>query len=130
MEPSKRCLNLATSVGIAVYQAIAPPAKTGRLGAYGVLIKEGHVLLVLKGKGPFEGLWDLPGGGIELDETAEVALQRELDEEVCLHYTKASFLTTVTYQLPWKGGTFQQLGVIFRVQEWKESENKRGWLPI
>jgi ADP-ribose pyrophosphatase YjhB (NUDIX family) len=88
------------------------------------LIKEGHVLLVLKGKGPFEGLWDLPGGGIELDETAEVALQRELDEEVCLHYTKASFLTTVTYQLPWKGGTFQQLGVIFRVQEWKESENK------
>jgi 8-oxo-dGTP diphosphatase len=39
------------------------------------------VLLIQRKFGPFEGLWALPGGFIELDETLGEACKRELFEE-------------------------------------------------
>lgn len=40
-----------------------------------------NVLVVLRRWAPFEGQWALPGGHVELDETAEAAARRELSEE-------------------------------------------------
>ncbi|MGE5672489.1 MAG: NUDIX domain-containing protein, partial [Mycobacterium leprae] len=39
-----------------------------RNGAYGVCIVDGRVLVIRKAKGPYKGLYDLPGGGIEFGE--------------------------------------------------------------
>lgn len=47
----------------------------------GVWIDEGHILLQGDAR---ESFWALPGGRIELMETAEVALLRELREELTL----------------------------------------------
>jgi len=51
-----------------------------RLGASACVWKDGKVLLVQRAKPPL-GLWSLPGGQVELGETALAAAQRELMEE-------------------------------------------------
>jgi mutator protein MutT len=45
---------------------------------------DGKILLVKRGEDPGKGLWGLPGGYVEIDETIEQALVRELREETGL----------------------------------------------
>ncbi len=42
---------------------------------------ENNVLLIERGRDPFEGCWAFPGGFIEMDEDLDIACRRELDEE-------------------------------------------------
>ena len=55
-----------------------------RAAASAVLFRGEAVLLVMRGAGPSEGLWSLPGGSIEAGETAEDAARREVEEETGL----------------------------------------------
>ncbi len=62
-----------------------------------VLIRDGRVLLVkrLPRRKVYPGLWDLPGGHIEGDESAEDALRREAYEELGIHVAEYRELGTV-----------------------------------
>jgi mutator protein MutT len=49
-----------------------------------VLNGDGHVLLVKRAHEPLKGEWSLPGGGVEVGETLDAAVVRELFEETGL----------------------------------------------
>lgn len=49
-----------------------------------LIVKDGQLLMARRGCEPFKGMWDLPGGFIESDESAEQALIREIREETHL----------------------------------------------
>jgi ADP-ribose pyrophosphatase YjhB (NUDIX family) len=94
-----------------------------RFGAYGVLLKDSTILLTLKKSGPYQGLWDLPGGGIEFGETPETTLKRELFEEVGIGVERLDFLYHFTATGEFKKQNvqyrFHQIGIIYNVLNWK-----------
>ncbi len=65
------------SCGRVVYQNPIPSVAA-------ILMREGRVLLVRRNIDPGYGLWGLPGGFVELDETLEQAVTREVEEETGL----------------------------------------------
>jgi 8-oxo-dGTP diphosphatase len=54
------------------------------VGVGGVLIQDGRVVLVRRGKQPLLGRWVIPGGTVEAGEGLEQALVREMREETGL----------------------------------------------
>lgn len=54
------------------------------VGVGAVLVHEGRVLLIRRGKEPLRGRWLVPGGTVEWGETLEQALVREVEEETGL----------------------------------------------
>jgi mutator protein MutT len=63
------------------------------VGVGGVLVHEGRVLLIRRGKEPLRGRWVVPGGTVELGESLEEALVREMREETALEVAPAGVLT-------------------------------------
>jgi 8-oxo-dGTP diphosphatase len=53
-----------------------------------VFDRRGRVLLIRRGRPPFKGRYALPGGFIEIGETAEAACRRELEEETGIKVRK------------------------------------------
>ncbi len=53
-----------------------------------MLVRDGQILLALRGRAPKKGEWDLPGGIMEAGETPEDALRREVAEETGLELTR------------------------------------------
>lgn len=50
----------------------------------GILLYNGKLLLTRRGRDPFKGAWDFPGGFMEQNETPEEAIRREMKEETGL----------------------------------------------
>ena len=57
------------------------PDKVIRAGAYALVTCKEHIVLVEAGQGPYKGMCNLPGGGIEFGESPKETLRRELEEE-------------------------------------------------
>lgn len=62
----------------------APAPGQPRVGVGAVVIHEGRVVLIRRGKEPLRGRWVIPGGTVEPGETLHEALVREVREETGL----------------------------------------------
>ena len=92
--------------------------KTVLVSAVALIDREGRVLLAQRPKGkPMEGLWEFPGGKVEKHETPEVALLRELEEELGIN-TWESCLAPLTFASH-TYETFHLVMPLFVCRKWK-----------
>src|ERR1700754_3949587 len=54
------------------------------VGAGAIIVHESQVLLIQRGQEPLKGEWSLPGGALELGETLQQGVVREVLEETGL----------------------------------------------
>jgi len=90
------------------------------IGVYALAINEDSVLLIKKARGPYNGKWDLPGGGLEFGEKPLEGLSREVLKETGLSVQKSDLINvlshTVVYEL--SNGEKEEmyhLGIIYKV---------------
>lgn len=93
--------------------------KKTHIGSYGVIINNDKILLVKKAYGGYKGLLDLPGGGIEHEETPEDALKREIMEEAGVEVTYYKLLDIKSVNIKWQMDDkrvedLQHIGVLYK----------------
>lgn len=65
-----------------------------------IIQKENKILATKRGYGEFINMWEFPGGKIELGETKEQALVREIKEELSIEINVDKFALDIEYQYP------------------------------
>lgn len=65
-----------------------------------IIQKDNKILATKRGYGEFENMWEFPGGKIEIGETREIALKREIKEELDADIKIDRLIITVEYTYP------------------------------
>ena len=65
-----------------------------------IIIKDGSLFATQRGYGEWKDWWEFPGGKMEVGETPEEALVREIREELSAKISVDEFLCTVEYDYP------------------------------
>jgi 8-oxo-dGTP diphosphatase len=84
-----------------------------------IIVESGRLFLARRPEGdPLAGLWELPGGKIEPDETPEECLARELMEELMMACEVCELVATTTYR--YEHGSFELLAYrVARMSEYR-----------
>ena len=65
-----------------------------------IIQRDGAYFATQRGYGEFEGMWEFPGGKIEPGESRDVALKREIQEELGVDIAIENLLCTTEYDYP------------------------------
>lgn len=85
------------------------------LGVYGIILDDTgeRMVLVKKSRGPYEGLFDLPGGAPEFFEQLEQTLSREVLEETGLKVDEALQCACLLNIVIWDDSHVRHTGIIY-----------------
>ena len=72
------------------------------IGAYGIITNDNKIVLIKKARGGYTGKLDLPGGGIEHNESPTEALIRELKEETGSTVITYNLLDVIDANITWE----------------------------
>ena len=64
-----------------------------------LILREGQVLLAQRGSGALKGKWEFPGGKVKLGDTRQIALAREINEELEVTISVGEFIDSVCFQI-------------------------------
>lgn len=78
-----------------------------------ILNKNGDLLVSVRGKEPEKGKWDLPGGFVDANETAETAISRELKEELNAHVLSSEYLFSLPNTYLYSGLSIPTLDLFY-----------------
>ena len=97
--------------------------------------KEPKVLLIQRGNEPFKGCWAFPGGFMNMDESTEQCVIRELEEETGLKVTKIKQIgaySKVDRDPRGRTVTVAYLAIIDKIEAVKGLDDaaKAQWFPI
>jgi mutator protein MutT len=80
----------------------------------GIVFNDDHqILLTKRARNPAAGTYDLPGGFIDFNETAEGALQRELREELNLHVCDIRYFRSLPNRYLYVGVIYHTIDLFF-----------------
>lgn len=65
-----------------------------------IIIKDDYIFSTQRGYGEFKGGWEFPGGKVELGETPQEALVREIKEELDVEIRVGKLVDTLEYDYP------------------------------
>ncbi|MFW6370284.1 MAG: NUDIX hydrolase [Bacteroidota bacterium] len=75
-----------------------------------------HILFTKRAQEPFKNTWDLPGGFVDPNETAEEAVDREVKEELSIHIQSKSYYRSYWNHYFYGGVTYYTLDMAFLCQ--------------
>lgn len=124
---SKRC----DDCGFVYY--MNPSAATAAF----IINSRGELLVVRRAKEPAKGTLDLPGGFVDIGETAEEGIVREIREETGLEVTECKYLFSRPNIYPYAGIDVHTLDMLFECKVYNEAEARADddaaelmWIPI
>ncbi|MCR4916085.1 MAG: NUDIX domain-containing protein [Prevotella sp.] len=79
------------------------------------IIRNGQLLVARRAQEPARGTLDLPGGFVDMNETAEEGLHREMMEETGLEPVAVHYLFSLPNQYLYSGMVIHTLDLFFRV---------------
>lgn len=107
-------------------RAFAPFAVTVDIVLLTMVERELNVLLIRRGKPPYEGAWALPGGFVEPDEDLADAAARELLEETGISHEQSRLLQLGAYGHPDRDPRMRVVAVAYGAIVPRLSERPRG----
>lgn len=97
------------------------------VGVGAVVFRGENVLLIKRGKPPFEGQWSIPGGALEYGEALHDAVRREVREETGVEITILRLLDVFEAPPREANGEFLRHTVLIDyVAEWASGEPVAG----
>lgn len=101
------------------------------------IIRGGELLVARRGKEPAKGTLDLPGGFVDMDETAEEGMSREILEETGLTAVRMDYLFSIPNLYEYSGMTIHTIDMFYSVEVDDDGVPHAGddaaelfWLPI
>jgi len=91
-----------------------------------VVVRDGRALLIRRGKEPLYGRWVVPGGTVELGESLEDALVREMEEETGLRVEPVEILTVFDRIHREEGQVVQHFVIVDYLCRWRSGEARAG----
>ena len=81
-----------------------------------IMNSKGEILLTTRAFEPAKGKLDLPGGFVDMNETAEEALIRELKEELNINANNPTYLFSLPNEYNFSGITIHTLDMFFKIE--------------